>query len=414
MNRVKVEIITIGDEILIGQIVDTNSAWMAVELNNAGFELAQITSVHDDADHIEASLESALKRSDVVLFTGGIGPTNDDITKQTLAKFFDSKLVFDESVIRNIEKLFSNRPGFVINELTFAQAMVPENCTIIQNLVGTAPVTWFEREGKVIVSMPGVPYEMKAAMSSDIIPRLQQYFKTPFLLHKTVQVYGIGESALALKIADWENCLPDNISLAYLPNYGIVKLRLSGTSDDLLTLESSMNQQIDKLNLLVGDAIVAYGDLAVEKMVGDLLKSKGLTVSTAESCTGGNIAHVFTMIPGSSDFFKGSVVAYSNDVKTDLLKVSTSDISQFGAVSQLVVEQMAVGVRNLLKSDVAIATSGIAGPTGGSVDKPVGTVWVAVCSKERVVSREFRFGALREQNIQRATQAALLMLKEII
>jgi len=414
INRVKVEIITIGDEILIGQIVDTNSAWMAVELNKSGFEIAQITSVHDDAGHIVESLEMALQRADVILFTGGIGPTNDDITKQTLAKYFNTKLVFDESVIRNIEQLFSNRPGFVINELTHAQAMVPENCTVIQNVVGTAPLTWFEKDGKVIVSMPGVPYEMKNAMSTEILPRLKNYFKTPSLLHKTMQVYGFGESALALKIADWENALPENISLAYLPNYGVVKLRLSGTSEDMLSLEFSMNQQIDMLSQILGDAIISYEDIAIEKMTGNLLKSKGLMVATAESCTGGNIAHLFTSIPGSSDFFNGSVVAYSNEVKTALLQVSSGDLENSGAVSQAVVEQMAVGVRRLLKSDVAVATSGIAGPTGGTLEKPVGTVWIAVCSEDKIVSKEFRFGALREQNIQRATQAALLLLKEII
>ena len=295
-NQVKIEIITIGDEILIGQIVDTNSAWMATELNKFGFELAQITSVHDNEKHIIESLNLALKRADVVLFTGGIGPTIDDITKQTLCKYFNTKLVFKESVIRNIEKLFSTRPGFTINELTRAQAMVPENCTLIQNVVGTAPVTWFEKDGKVIVSMPGVPYEMKNVMSTEIIPRLQKHFKTPVLLHKTVQVYGYGESALALLITDWENELPEYISLAYLPNSGIVKLRLSGMLDDVLTLEFAMNQQIDKLTQILGNAIVAFEDIPIEKLIGNLLKSKGLKVATAESCTGGNIAHQFTLM----------------------------------------------------------------------------------------------------------------------
>jgi len=413
-KRVKVEIITIGDEILIGQIVDTNSAWMAVELNKMGFELAQITSVHDDAGHIVESLEMALNRADIVLFTGGIGPTNDDITKQTLTKYFDTKLVFDESVIRNIEQLFANRPNFVINELTYAQAMVPEKCTVIQNVVGTAPLTWFEKNGKVVVSMPGVPYEMKNAMTTEIIPRLQQHFNTPSLLYKTVQVYGYGESALAMKIADWEKALPGNIALAYLPNYGVVKLRLSGTSEDMLSLEFSMNQQVDKLSQILGSAIIAFEDISVEDLIGNLLISKGLVAATAESCTGGNIAHRFTSIPGSSEFFMGSIVAYSNEVKTSVLHVSIEDLDEQGAVSQVVVEQMAVGVRRLLRTDVAIATSGIAGPSGGTVDKPVGTVWISVCSADRVVSKEFRFGALREQNIQRATQAALLLLKEII
>jgi len=413
-NRVKVEIITIGDEILIGQIVDTNSAWMAKELNKTGFELAQITSVHDKADHIIESLNLALKRADIILFTGGIGPTNDDITKQTLCTFFETKLIYNESVIQNINRLFSTRPGFIMNDLTRAQAMVPENCTVIQNVVGTAPVIWFEKDGKVIVSMPGVPYEMKQAMSTEIIPRLQSHFKTPVILHKTVQVYGIPESTLALKIEDWERNLPSFISLAYLPNSGIIKLRLSGLSEDMLALEFSMNQQIDKLSQILENSIVAYEDIPVEQLVGNVLKVQMKMVATAESCTGGNIARSFTSLPGSSEFFKGSVIAYSNDVKTNILQVSTDDLEQNGAVSKKVVEQMAEGVRRLLKSDVAIATSGIAGPGGGTDEKPVGTVWIAVCSEAETISREFHFGTLRDQNIIRATQASLLMLKELL
>ncbi|MDP4238967.1 MAG: CinA family nicotinamide mononucleotide deamidase-related protein [Bacteroidota bacterium] len=413
-NRVKVEIITIGDEILIGQIVDTNSAWMATELNKSGFELAQITSVHDEPNHIVESLKLALNRADVVLFTGGIGPTNDDITKKTLCSFFGSKLIFNESVLQNISRLFKTRTNFVLNDLTRAQAMVPDDCTVIQNLVGTAPIMWFEKDGKIIVSMPGVPYEMKDAMSNEIIPRLQSHFNTPALLHRTVQVYGYPESTLALKIADWENALPECISLAYLPSSGIIKLRLSGLSDDVLALEFIMNQQIDKLSQLLGTAIFAYEDISIEQLIGNLLVAKGKMVSTAESCTGGNIARSFTSIPGSSRFFKGSFVAYSNDFKADILHVSPFDLEKYGAVSQPVVEQMASEARKLLKTDVAIATSGIAGPTGGTPEKPVGTVWIAVCSDNRMISREFHFGSLREQNILRATQAALLMLKEIL
>jgi nicotinamide-nucleotide amidase len=413
-KAVQVEIITIGDEILIGQIVDTNSAWMAKELNKVGFELAQITSVHDHKEHILESLELALKRADVVLFTGGIGPTNDDITKQTLCEYFQTQLVFNESVLKNIEAQFSTRPNFIINDLTRAQAMVPENCTVIQNLVGTAPITWFEKNGKIIVSMPGVPYEMKHAMTTEIISRLHNYFRTPSMLHKTVQVYGFGESALAIKIADWENQLPEHIHLAYLPNSGIVKLRLSGISDNLLELEFMMNQQIDLLSGILGDAIIAFEDISMEQFMGNILNAKGYTISTAESCTGGNIAHLLTSVSGASNYFKGSVVAYANDVKTNILNVSFEDIQRFGAVSQTVVEQMAIGVRKLLKTDIAIATSGIAGPTGGTSEKPVGLVWISVCSADKILTREFRFGALREQNINRATQAALVMLKELL
>lgn len=412
-KQFKVEIITIGDEILIGQIVDTNSAWMAVELNKAGFELAQISSVHDDAAHIVESLDLALGRADVVLFTGGIGPTKDDITKQTLCKYFDTKLVFDEDVYKNIERILKNRSR-AMNELTKTQAFVPENCTVIQNLVGTAPVTWFEKNGKVVVSMPGVPNEMKHAMSTEIIPRLQRKFETPVIIHKTIIVQGLPESALALKIADWENALPSDIHLAYLPNYGIVKLRLSGTSDDVLALEFSINQQVNLLAEILGDAIVAYDDIPLEVLIGQHLVKRGATLATAESCTGGNIAHQITKVAGSSAYFKGSVVAYSNDVKMSVLGVESKALENFGAVSKEVVEQMAVGVRRLMKVDFAVATSGIAGPTGGSDEKPVGTVWIAVSSAEGVKSCMYVYGKERVQNIERTTQTAFLMLKEFM
>ena len=412
-NSVKVEIITIGDEILIGQIVDTNSAWMSVELNKAGFEIVQITSVHDDAAHIVASLELALERADVVLFTGGIGPTKDDITKQTLCRHFGMQLVFNDEVYKNIEQVLVNRSR-AVNELTRTQAFVPDGCTVIQNRVGTAPVTWFEKDGKVIVSMPGVPYEMKHIMSTEVIPRLAERFKTPTIIHKNVIVQGYPESALAMKIADWENALPEDIHLAYLPNNGIIKLRLSGISDDPLLLEFSINQQIAGLTEILADAIVAYDDTPVEEMIGNLLTAKGMTLATAESCTGGFIAHKITSVPGSSQYFKGSVIAYSNEVKVNVLNVLAGDIEQYGAVSKEVVEQMAVNVRKLLKTDVAIATSGIAGPDGGTEEKPVGTVWIAVSFPNGVLSRDFKFGNVRIQNIERAAQSAILMLKDVI
>lgn len=413
-KRVSVEIITIGDEILIGQIVDTNSAWMAVELNKAGFEVVQITSVHDEACQIVEALKLALGRADAVLFTGGIGPTNDDITKLTLANFFDSPLVYDQSVIDTIEKLFANKPGFVINDLTRSQAMVPECSLVIQNEVGTAPVLWFEVDNKIVVSMPGVPYEMKYAMSTEVIGRMQNYFSTPSLVHKTVLVYGYGESTLAMMISDWENSLPENISLAYLPLYGIVKLRLSGCSDDVLALEFTINQYIDRLSHILGSSIISFEDVSIESLIASTLRQKELKIATAESCTGGYIAHLLTSIPGSSDYFNGSVVAYSNDVKKEVLGVVAEDLDAYGAVSAQVVEQMATGVRRLLKADVAIATSGIAGPGGGSEEKPVGTVWIAVATEHQVVAKEFRFGALREQNIHRSAQAGLLLLRNIL
>ena len=409
-----IEIITIGDEILIGQIVDTNSAWMAVELNKAGFQLSQITSVHDEADHIKKALDEALLRADVVLMTGGLGPTKDDITKQTLCEYFGTKLVFNPDVLENIQQIYHTRQS-VMNELTKSQAMVPENCTVIQNRAGSAPITWFEKEGKVIVSMPGVPLEMKKVMSEEIIPRLQKYFKTPAIIHKTVQVYGIPESQLALRLTEWENALPEYLHLAYLPNFGIVKLRLSGAGQDEYKLEEAINLQIETLKSILGESIFAYEDKPVEKIIYEKLKISGLTVSTAESCTGGNIAHRLTLIPGISDCFKGSVVAYHNELKINALGVSARDIEQYGAVSSQVATQMAEGARKVMQTDLAVATTGIAGPTGGTDEKPVGTIWISVSSPERTITRSFNFGQFARENfIERSTMAALMMLNEMI
>ena len=409
-----IEIITIGDEILIGQIVDTNSAWMAVELNKAGFQLAQITSVHDEADHIKKALDEALLRADVVLMTGGLGPTKDDITKQTLCEYFGTKLVFNPDVLENIQQIYHTRQS-VMNELTKSQAMVPEKCTVIQNRAGSAPITWFEKEGKVIVSMPGVPLEMKKVMSEEIIPRLQKHFKTPAIIHKTVQVYGIPESQLALRLTEWENSLPEYLHLAYLPNFGIVKLRISGAGQDKYKLEEAINQQVETLKSILGESIFAYEDTPVEKIIYEKLKISGLTVSTAESCTGGNIAHRLTLIPGISDCFKGSVVAYHNELKINALGVSARDIEQYGAVSSQVATQMAEGARKVMQTDLAVATTGIAGPTGGTDEKPVGTIWISVSSPERTITRSFNFGQFARENfIERSTMAALMMLNEMI
>lgn len=405
------EIITIGDEILIGQIVDTNSAWMGVELNKAGFEIAQITSVHDDENHIVEALENALQRADVVLFTGGIGPTKDDITKHTLAKFFKTELVFNEDVLTNIENLFSAR-GRVPNELTRLQAMVPANCTVIQNRLGTAPITWFDYKGKVVVSMPGVPYEMKNAMSEEIIPRLQKRFKSPFIYHKTLIVVNNPESVLAKRIESWEDALPVDIKLAYLPNFGIVKLRLSGKSFDEVDLKRRIDLEAENVKQILGDDILVDEDLKPEMLVGRLLHQKQQTLATAESCTGGYIAHKITLVPGSSAYFKGSVVAYSNDVKAGVLQIDEKAIEQYGAVSQQVVEEMARNVAQKLGADYAVATSGIAGPGGGTIDKPVGLVWIAIRTPDEIISRQFQFNLSRELNIDRTYQTALLMLIE--
>lgn len=405
----QVEIITIGDEILIGQIVDTNSAWMGVELNKAGFEIVQISSVRDREEEIIRALEMAMSRADVVLMTGGIGPTKDDVTKSTLCRFFDAELVFDEEVYQNIESLLKHRQS-AINELTRTQAMVPDKARIFNNRVGTAPITWFDRDGKVVVSMPGVPYEMKAAMSESVLPALKEYFKTPTIIHQTLLVKGFPESALAIKIKDWELALPESVRLAYLPNFNIVKLRLTASSADKVSLQTIINDKVDDLKLILGNALFYKEDLPLEAIIGRKLAAIGASLSLAESCTGGHIAHRITAVPGSSSYFKGGVVAYDNEVKIKLLNVSEVDLQLEGAVSRPVVEQMARGVRELLNTDYALATSGIAGPDGGTDEKPVGTVWIALATRELVVSQRFQFRLERSLNIERSTQAALLML----
>lgn len=413
MKEVLVEIVTIGDEILIGQIVDTNSAWMAKELNKDGFRITQITSVPDDETHMMKSFSLAMSRADIVLVTGGLGPTKDDKTKQTLCKFFGTKLVFKQSVIDNINELYKNRPN-VLNDLTYGQAYVPESSTIIQNRRGTAPVTWFEKDGKILVSMPGVPSEMQWIMSNEVLPRLKRYFNTPSLLHKTVLVYGIPESSLAIKLTDWENKLHSCLKLAYLPSPGLVKLRLTGSLPDKIQLERIIEKELVKLRGILGNSILAEEDIPVEEVIGKLLKEKNMTLVTAESCTGGNIAHLITSVPGSSAYFKGSVVAYSNEIKQKILGVSPEALSAYGAVSQEVVEQMAKGALEKLGGDVAISVSGIAGPDGATEDKPVGTVWICARTKDNTISRRFQFGALRVRNINMASLSALAMIKEII
>jgi nicotinamide-nucleotide amidase len=296
-----------------------------------------------------------------------------------------------------------------MNELTKSQAMVPDNATVIRNPIGTAPITWFEKEGKVIVSMPGVPYEMKQAMSAEIIPRLQQVFKVPAIIHKTILVHGYPESALAIKIADWENTLPGDISLAYLPNFNIVKLRLSAKTVDVTSTQTLFSDKVNQLKEILGDAILGEEDIPLEELVGRMLISSGKKIVTAESCTGGHIAHRLTSVSGSSAYFKGSVVAYSNELKENLLGVKTVDLIQHGAVSREVVEQMTTGALQLMGADIAISTSGIAGPDGGTAEKPVGTVWIAISTKKETVSRMFQFNLNRQLNIERTTQTALLM-----
>lgn len=409
-----VEIIVIGDELLIGQVTDTNSGWIARELNHIGWEVTEITTVRDRSREITDALNSSFGRVDVVLMTGGLGPTKDDITKQTLCDYFGGKLVFDESVFANVEAIFRRRK-LTMNDSTRNQAYVPNVCTVIQNSVGTAPVMWFERNGKVLVSMPGVPTEMKTVMKEAVISRLREYFQDhSSILHRTCLVKDFTESRLSETLSDFEVQLPACIKLAYLPTPGVIRLRLTARGDEESYLQKIIDDEFFKLRTILGSHLFCGSDTTLAGALGSILTERGETLATAESCTGGNIAHEITRVAGSSVYFKGSVVAYSNEVKIRVLNVSSETLSGFGAVSRETVLQMVSGVQRLLSSDCAIATSGIAGPGGGSVEKPVGTVWIAVWYGERSEAECFCFEGDREQVIARATQSALLMLIQLM
>ncbi|MBL4652792.1 MAG: competence/damage-inducible protein A [Flavobacteriales bacterium] len=409
----KAEIITIGDEILIGQIIDTNSAWIAEQLNGAGVRVVQISSVQDDRDHIFNALNEAKDRADIVLITGGLGPTKDDITKETLGDYFQSNFVFNKDVFENIVRIFKPRriPVLSVNK---QQANVPDNCDILPNKYGTAPGMWFEKEGTVFVSMPGIPHEMKALVSDYVIPKIKSQFDTPIIYHKTVLTQGLGEAKLAEKIEEWRKSLGlYDIKLAFLPSVNSVRLRLSSYGGGRAE-QKVIEDKIVELHEILPDLIFGYDKQTLEEVVGKLLKKKQKAISTAESCTGGNVAGRLTRISGSSAYFLGSVVSYSDAIKTDLLNVSKSDLEQHGAVSKQVVEQMALGVKKKLNTDYSIATSGIAGPTGGTDQKPVGTIWVAVATPTEVVSKMFRFGEDREINVERTVITALNLLRKQI
>jgi nicotinamide-nucleotide amidase len=409
-----VHIITIGDELLIGQVVDTNAAWMGEQLEKSGFRVVRKTTVGDvEADMLDA-IDAAMRQASVVLLTGGIGPTKDDVTRKTLCRYFESELHFSEEVYRDIQEIFACS-GRAMNELTRNQAMVPDRCTVVRNLAGTAPCMWFEREGKVLVSMPGVPHEMKHLMTNEVIPRLSRTFGCDvFICHHTVWVSGYGESALAMELEAFEAELPTFIKLAYLPQPGLVRLRLSAYAAGEEEAQQGMAVQKEKLHARLGRHIVSEEDKSPEELIGEALLARGLTMATAESCTGGRIAAMITSVAGSSRYFAGSVVAYSNEAKHRVLGVSRRDLQEHGAVSRVVVEQMVLGVIQALGCDCAVATSGIAGPGGGTADKPVGTVWIAVAWQDRVESACYRFSNVREMNIARASNTALLMLLGLV
>jgi len=407
------DIISIGDELLIGQTLNTNAYWMSKALNGIGFTIRQQTTIADTEEVIIDTLKNALSHSDVVLITGGLGPTNDDLTMPALNKLFGGDLVRDEKVYQHIEKLVTNR-GFSMNENNQKQAIVPENCKVIHNANGTAPGLWFDAEGKVVVAMPGVPYEMKAMVIEEVIPRLKAQFDLPEIINQMVYTQGIPESILAEQIADWENELPTSIKLAYLPSPGRVKLRLSSTGKNRLLLQQAIDHQIEKLKKIIPNAIYSAENEDLASTLGGLLLKSGATIATAESCTGGYIAHLITRVAGSSAYYKGSILSYANEIKVNELGVKQEDLNVYGAVSEQVVAQMALGVQQKMKTDYAIATSGIAGPTGGSDEKPVGTVWIALATPEGVISEKYIFGKQREVNIERAAITALGMLFRVV
>ncbi len=409
-----VEIIVIGDELLIGQVTDTNSSWMARNLNKIGSEVMEITTVRDRRAEIVDAIRQSFSRVDIILMTGGLGPTKDDITKQTLCEYFGGKMVFNAEVQKNNECFFERR-GLKMNASTRTQAMVPDCCTVIQNPVGTAPIMWFEKDGKVLVSMPGVPAEMQQAMTEEVIPRLKKRFPDhAAILHRTCLVKDFSESALSEYLTDFEAGLPSSVKLAYLPVPGVIRLRLTARGEDEKALAVQLDGIFSRLENLLGKHIFCHQDATMAEALGLLLTSAGLTIATAESCTGGNIAHEITQIPGSSTYYKGSVVSYANEVKENVLGVDHDTINKYGVVSGEVVGQMANGVQRLLKTDCAIATSGIAGPGGAVPGKPVGTVWIAVSKGDQVMCRKYCFGNSRTANINRFTHTALLQMISLL
>ena len=427
----RAEIITIGDELLIGQVVDTNSAWMAQRLNEVGISLYQITSVHDNREHILKALEEAFSRADIVLTTGGLGPTKDDITKHVMCEYFGTQLVEDLQVRTHIHELYKDRPE-ALNRLTATQWLVPESATILTNRVGSAPIMVFENEvkgerlkvkgegqnSKFLIALPGVPHEMKIAMTEQVLPFIRLKVKgerreAMDIVHKTILVHGIPESKLAILIEDWENALPSSIHLAYLPKDGMIRLRLSTYGE---ATEDELQSHIDTLLLLISDYLLATEDISLEALAGRLLKQQGKTIATAESCTGGRLAAALNAQSGASAYYMGSVIAYDNSIKEQVLGVRHDTLLQHGAVSEQTVLQMAEGVRTLMHTDYAIATSGIAGPTGGTIDKPVGTVWIAWATPNGTEAQCFHFGAAREREqitLRAVTESLVRLVKTL-
>ncbi|HNU48501.1 MAG TPA: competence/damage-inducible protein A [Bacteroidia bacterium] len=407
-----VELINIGDELLIGQIVNTNATWIGQQLSLSGYWLKQITTIGDNEQEIIDALNAAKSRAQIILITGGLGPTKDDLTKDVLCKYFNTHLVFDKQAYSDIENIFRAR-GKVVTETNKRQAELPSACVPIYNKKGTAPGMWFNYGEHVFVSMPGVPFEMQAMMQNDVLPKLKQQYKAMPIVHKTILTQGIGESDLSDRIASWENDLPPHFKLAYLPAAGMVRLRLTGKGVE--DMERDMNQRISKLKELIAPYIFGYDDDTIQSVVGSLLLEKQKTIAVAESCTGGFLSHLITSIPGSSAYFMGGTVSYSNASKMSQLSVSEQSLKDYGAVSEAVAIEMAIGARKIYNTDFALSITGIAGPGGGSVEKPIGTVWIGIATHDSCYARKFLLGTNRLRIIQVAADTALNMLrKEII
>ncbi|MEM6380948.1 MAG: competence/damage-inducible protein A [Bacteroidota bacterium] len=409
----KVNLLTVGDEILIGQIVDTNSAWMATQLNLIGAEVSHIYTVGDTEEEILTALDQSFHQAEVVLMTGGLGPTKDDITKKTIAKYFQVPMEFDQKTYDRILKLFE-RWGRATTEAHRLQCYMPVNADLLYNKMGTAPGMWFNNNGKVLVSMPGVPYEMKYLMENAVLPKLQKQFPSSPIAHRTVLTVGEGESRIADRIQDFENVLPQNIKLAFLPGLGRVRLRLTGRGTDQVTLEQTLDQETEKLKAIIPELVFGEGQLKLEEAIGQLLLERDLTIATAESCTGGYIAHLLTSIAGSSRYFHGSIIAYDNSVKMKQLKVAPQTLEEHGAVSEATVIEMVQGALEAIGTDIAIAISGIAGPGGGSPEKPVGTVWIAVGDKQNTETYLLKAGKDRLKNIQYSAIYALDQIRKFL
>lgn len=411
MKDIRAELLTIGDEILYGQIVDTNSQWMSAELDKIGVRTIRKTSVGDNETDILQAFAEAESRADIILITGGLGPTNDDLTKPCLCQYFNSRLVLNEEALAELTDLFERR-GRTINERNRNQALLPDKCQKVSNSVGTAPGMWFDKNGKVFVSMPGVPYEMKKMMEDFVLPEIKKRFPAPIILHQMIKTVGIPESTLADRIESWEANLPAHIKLAYLPSLNQVRLRLTATGLDKATLEKEIQEQMEKLFPIIGEYIFGTDEENLEAVIGKMLLERKLTLAIAESCSGGFLSQMITSIAGSSAYYRGSIIPYHNDLKINNLGVKKETIEANGAVSEPTIIEMANRVRELFGASIGVATSGIAGPAGGYAEKPVGTIWIAFADGERTITRKLQLGKDRHQNIYMTSVNALNLIRQ--